>query len=186
MIQATPRFRLRLRFPLWALLALPVACAPLFLWLAMTSRVAQEPQVSIWERWMYHPDREFPIKDGDLVGQGGILAHVAFVGGPHGLLDQYSRWFYTLNPDGMLDCDVYTGSDRWLDPKPVPPGLLARLPALLQKLPPSDQSVDPGNRVVVAFAGNSRWFVRSYRHPGPKEVGDLMSAMRPPDDPPGK
>ena len=98
---------------------------------------------------------------------------------------EYFREIYTLKPNGVLDFHIHTGSDSWSDPKTVLPGLTARLPALLQKLPPSDQSVEPKNRVVVAFAGNWRWVVRSYRFPGPKEVGDLMKAMRPPDDPAG-
>ena len=40
MTQPAARFRLRLRFPVWVLLALPVACAPLFLWLAMSRRIS--------------------------------------------------------------------------------------------------------------------------------------------------
>jgi hypothetical protein len=45
---------------------------------------------------------------------------------------------------------------------------------VLQKLPPSVPPIDPMNRVVVAFAVNGRWAVRSYPRSGSNEIGDLM------------
>lgn len=55
---------------------------------------------------------------------------------------------------------------------------LARLPALLRALPPSDPAAHPTNRVIVAFPVDGRWIVRSYRNDAvPKEVEDLRKAL---------
>jgi hypothetical protein len=181
MSQHTPGIQHRLRFPLWVLLALPAACAPLFLWLAMSRRVAT---ASLEDLWIHHPGSEFPIKDGDWAGWGANLVYVASVSGPwHGY---YHRVFWSVNPEGALRGRVDGGNDAWTDTKPAPPGLSARLPGVLRKLPPSVPRIDPMNRVVVAFAVNGRWAVRSYPRSGPTEFGDLMQTLFPPDVPPAK
>jgi hypothetical protein len=172
MTQPTPPIRTRLHFPLRLLLALPVACAPLFLWLAMSNRVSPK---SLEDRWIDQPRSEFPIKDGDWAGSGNNIVYMASVSGPR--YGYYHRVFWTLNPSGTRRARVHGGTDAWTDEKPAPPELSARLPALLRKLPSSVQPVDLGNRVVVAFAVNRRWVVRSYPDGGPKEVKDLYDAL---------
>jgi hypothetical protein len=176
--------RARLRFPFWVVLALPVACAPLFLWLAMRERV---PPERLEHQWMYRPSREFPIKDGDWVVPGGDLGYVAFGDAktPHTMGEFYYRVVYSLKREGVLECHIHTGIGSRVDSKQAPPGLSARIPVLLQKLPASVQPVDPRNCAVVAFAVNGRWFVRSYPFPGPKELSDLMNALSPSAAPTG-
>jgi hypothetical protein len=181
MTEPAPRLRARLHFPVWVLLALPVACAPLFLWLAMRSRISP---AALEDRWIANPGAEFPIRDGDWAGWGDNLVYVASVSGPWP--GGYFRVFWSVQPKGELRGRVDGGNDAWTDVKQSPPGLRARLAGVLQKLPPSVPTPDPRNRVVLAFAINGRWAVRSYPGRGPKEFDDLWNALLPPVDPSAK
>jgi hypothetical protein len=171
MTQPSSRFRVRFQFPLWVLLALPVACAFLLL---VLSRSGLSP-TALADKWIYH--LEFPIKDGDWLGGGGNLGFVALVTGPDNV-GTYYRVFNSVQRDGVLRCYIHTGTDSWIDDKTVPPAFPAQLAALLPKLPPSVRPGDPRNCVVVAFSVNWRWVVRTYPYPGPKEFNDLMNALR--------
>jgi hypothetical protein len=177
MTQPAARFHVRLHFPVWVLLALPVACAPLFLWLALSSRISP---AALEDRWIANPGAEFPIKDGDWAGWGDNPVYLASVSGPWP--GGYHRVFWSVRPEGELRGRVDGGNDGWTDVKHSPPGLRARLAGVLQKLPPSLPTPDPRNRVVVAFAINGRWEVRSYPGSGLKEWNDLWNALLPPTD----
>jgi hypothetical protein len=177
MTQPKPHFRARLHFRLWVLLAVPIVCAPLFLLVAMSQRVSPE---TIEDQWIQNPESKFAIEEGDPAGWGDDLLYVAFVSRAAGS-DQRVIW--SLKPGNMLHFRV-RGNDAWTGTKPVKPGVSARLPGVLKKLPPSVPPADPRNRVVVAFPVSGRWVVRSYPYPGPEEYDDLKKALFPPDDPP--
>jgi hypothetical protein len=179
MTQAATHFGASLRFRLWVLLAMPIVCAPVFLWIAMNQRVSPE---TIEDQWIQHAETKFAIEEGDPVGWGDNLLYVASVS--QGVASDH-RVIWSLKPGNMLRFRV-RGNDAWDGTKPVKPGLSTRLSGVLQKLPPSVPPADPGNRVVVAFPASGRWVVRSYPYPGPKEYDDLKNAVFPPDNPPAK
>ena len=93
--------RVRLRFPFWVVLALPVAAAPLFLWLTMRNRV---PPEGLEHQWIHRPSIGFPIKDGDWVGPGGDLGYVAFGDAQTPpTMGKYYRVIYSLKREGITD-----------------------------------------------------------------------------------
>ncbi|HEV3121745.1 MAG TPA: hypothetical protein VGY53_07575 [Isosphaeraceae bacterium] len=166
------------RFRVWALMLVPVACAPVFLWLAQRNRV---PPVERGERehhWTLDPlNTEFEPKEGTRVASGDDLVKLARVEGPWGSGRYYGTCWY-VTPDAMLHYQWHNPDDAGGDTVPAPAEGLARLPALLRKLPPTDPAAGPKDRLLVAFPSNGRWVVRTYRRDAlPKEVDDLAKAL---------
>ena len=168
MTQTTRRFRDRLRFPLWVLLALPGVCVPIFL-LARQNPVSTE---TIEDLWINHNGSEFPIKDGDWASWGDDTLYIASVQSANGI-GYPQRVVESLKPGADIRFHVH-GNDSWVGTNPVPAGVRAKLTSRLKNLPPSAPPADLANRVVVAFTAGGRWVVRSYPYPGPKEVDDLL------------
>lgn len=176
MDEAAPRTRRRWQFRIGALLALPVLCAPAFFWLAMRNRV---PPVERWEReyrWCSNPLGPFWPAEGEWVSGGDELVKLARVNGPWDGRHRGQSW--CLTPDGMVRSQWHIGIDAGGDDLPAPAAGLAKLPALLRALPPSDPAAGPTNRVLVALPVGGYWTVRSYRRDAlPKEVIALAEAL---------
>jgi hypothetical protein len=75
----------------------------------------------------------------------------------------------------MIHQAINTGSDEWGRDGPARAEDLARLPALLRALPPSDPAAARSNRVVVAFPVDDRWVVRTYRKDAMPEAFEALS-----------
>jgi hypothetical protein len=85
-------------------------------------------------------------------------------------------------PDGTIHYTINVYIDEYGSRGRIRPENRARLPALLQALPPSDPAAPRANRTIVAFPAAGRWVVRSYRNNAvPKAVRDLEKALRVPE-----
>jgi hypothetical protein len=178
MTEPISKARRRWRFPVWALMLVPVACAPVFLWLAQRNRV---PPVARGERehdWTANPlNTEFYPKEGAWVASGDDLVKLARVEGPWDGRYYGKSWWVT--PDGMIHYMWHYPDDAGGDTVPAPAEALVRLPGLLGKLPPSDPAAGPKDRVLIAFPVKGRWVVRAYHRKAlPKEVNDLAKALK--------
>lgn len=175
-----PRARRFGRFPFRVLLALPVVCAPVFLWLASRYRVEPVERWRAEHAWCCEPLGEFRPADGTPVVEGDDLVKVARVNGPDADGRCYGEsWWVT--PDGTLHNRWSNGVDAGVGRSSLSGEALARLPALIRALPASDPTVGPRYRVYVAFPVRRWWVVRTYdRRALPRAVDDLMTVVRPP------
>jgi hypothetical protein len=173
--------RRRWQVPLWVLLIVPAACAPVFYYLATRDRISPDERVERQRLWVTNTiKREFSPRDGEHVGAGDMLVILGWAHYKGGYqYDAESRW---LMPDRTIHYERNVGLDAWNGDGLVPEDNLARLPSLLRALPPSDPAVPPSNRVVVAYPVDERWVVRNYRKDAiPKAFEDLVKALEFPD-----
>ena len=177
MLEPASSARRRWQFPFRVLLILPIACAPAFYLLAMNSRhVGSVDRSEQQSRWFTDPRRNaFLPQDGERVAPDDMLVAISHIddSGPYLRLS-----LQRLLLGGKIDFRVRHLDDFTLNGSADPKNL-ARLPALLKALPPSDRSTSPTSRVLVAFQDQGRWVVRSYRsNAKPKEVEDLAKALQ--------
>ena len=165
------------RIPLWGLMALPLACAPIFLWFAIANRVPPVPRWERENRWTLHPLGEFFPSQGEAVRSPyDDLVKVSRVMAPfRGEYFGRSRW---VTPNGMINTQWHTDADAGGDEFPASAEFLAQLPALLKNLPKSEPLIKPESRLYVAFPIQGVWEVRIYNKADlPKEVIDLVEPL---------
>ena len=167
------------QIPLRALMGVPIACVPVFLYVTLHNRV---PPLSSDERsaresdWVLNPlKKKFWPEEGTWVAQGDPPLKIASVwywwDGYHG-----TSWW--VSPDGMIHNTWHAGTDAGGGSWPASAKGLAQLSTLLRKLPPSDTTDGPKERWLVAFADKGYWVVRVYRgRDAPKEVHDLAKTL---------
>ncbi len=179
-----PACRRRWQFPLWSFLIVPVVCAPLFWNLAQRNRVGIPFNPD--QMWCWDSSALLWPQQGALVGKEDRfvvkLARVNYN------VEQWGRdtntrpgQIWKLSPDGLVHTTMGRsgyGYDEYAHP--APPQAVAQLPALLQKLPPSDPAAIPGDRLFfVIFPVNGRYEVRTYRRDAlPQEVDAIAKALK--------
>ena len=175
----TPKARRRWRVTVWGLMLLPLACAPLFYWLSMADRMTPARRAEEEYHWATNPFREFWPKEGAWVRPGEeVRFKLAKVIGPLSNGEYYGLTWW-LTPDGKIHNQWHFESDAGGGEAPAPAELLAQLPTLLKKLPPSDPAAGLTNRVVVVLPIDGCWEVRSYRREAlPKVVEDLVNTLK--------
>ena len=127
--------------------------------------------------WTKFPLSEFWPREDCPAPPGADLVRIAVVHGPEAGFLFGDVWSVTSG--GILRAEYRDSCDAWSCQAPVPAEALARLPALLEALPPSDPAPPPANRVYVAFPVKGLWVVRKYRRdPLPRQVADLAHAVK--------
>ncbi len=125
--QPFPRFRRRWHFPLWALMAFPVVCAPLFLLLAELSR---EPQ-DLWERecrWCTNPlGRRFFLDEGEEAVPTYEVVQYSQVEGPDPQSGHYFGHTRLITSDGWVRALKLAGAGD--GGEKLPEMILKQLPA---------------------------------------------------------
>jgi hypothetical protein len=159
-------------------MAVPIASALLFSWLALLNRIPPLDWRDQERQWCADPLSEFSPKEGTSVRQGDDLVKLARVS----RFWQDGRYYgqsSRVTPAGRIHEEALTPFDRREGEREfTSPGDLVRLLSLLSYLPPSDPDAKPGNRVLVAFPVKGRWVVRVYCGDAvPKEVNDLTKAL---------
>ena len=177
MTDQSPGARRWWQVPVWKLLVLPVVCAPVFYYLAMRDRITPGERLHRQWQWVKNGMKgEFPVWEGGRVSPGDplvILANVSYKG-----MHDYFACSRCLMPDGTIHVEINIGNDQWDSRGLVRGDSLARLPALLKALSPSDPAARPANRMLVGFPVDGWWTVRSYRKDAqPQAVKDLFEAL---------
>jgi hypothetical protein len=176
MTEPASKTRLWWQISLRALIGVPIACAPVFLYVKLHNRVSPDERWARESDWVLNPVKmKFWPEEGTRVAEGGPPLKIAKV---WSWWDGYHGNSWCVSPDGMIHNTWHSGTDAGSGSWPASTKGLVQLSTLLRKLPLSDTTDGPKERCLVAFPDKGYWVVRVYRgREAPKEVTDLAKTL---------
>jgi hypothetical protein len=168
------------QIPVWAIMLVPLACAPVFLIFVRIRDPRGFRPVSAYEHdWAVNPLKErFWPEQGARVEWGDPIVKVASVSRYQTRGGRYFGYSWWVTPDGVVHDAWHTDADAGGMEKPASVAGLEQLPDLLRKLPPSDPAAEPPGRTILAFPDKGQWVVRVYRRQAEwKAADELIKAL---------